>query len=88
MPLGEIYITYRKFVFVVCLGSILNLLAIGVRITGRLIEGRAGECHEGHLDRFERQNGLLIPSGSNGERELATWNHQILSQRCADGTTI
>jgi hypothetical protein len=38
-----------------------------------VIEGGTGDCHEVHLNRFE-QDGLLIPFGSNGEREWATRN--------------
>jgi hypothetical protein len=64
-----------------------DLFPIHVWMTGGLAEGGAGQCHEGHLDRFE-QDGLLIPFGSNGEREFATRNRQHLTRRCANRAAI
>jgi hypothetical protein len=64
-----------------------DLLAMGIRTTGCLIEGGTGECHAGHLKRFE-QGGLLIPFGSNGEFELLTRNRQDLTQRYTNGVAV
>jgi hypothetical protein len=59
-----------------CASKHSSILASGTHPTGRLIEGGADEGHEGHLDRFEFLR-LMIPFGSNGERELKTRNSEM-----------
>jgi hypothetical protein len=52
-----------------------DLFSVRIRMLACLIEGGAGEGHEGHLNRFELFH-LLIPFGSNDERELTTRNSE------------